>query len=101
MTILIVVCAVLGMILGRYLKVLILVPAIFCVLGISIGRSIYFEHGLLRLLIEFAAAVTSLEVGYAAILFPLSIKHMFRSLNWHRRKATPDTSSRIIAARQR
>ncbi|MFZ3326629.1 MAG: hypothetical protein WA231_12345 [Methylocella sp.] len=54
----------LGAVLGRFFKVLVLVPACALVLAVVLVRSTDGEHGLLRALLEFAVLITSLQIGY-------------------------------------
>ncbi|MCI0600564.1 MAG: hypothetical protein L0Y50_11790 [Beijerinckiaceae bacterium] len=90
-----------GVILGRFFKVLVLLPAILCLLAIVIGRAIYFEHGLLRLGLESAAAVTSLQIGYAAILITIAIKLMLQRIKSPRPQLRSEATFPIAAARRR
>jgi len=53
----------LGAVLGRFFKVLVLVPACALVLAVVLVRSADGEHGLLRALLEFAVQITSLQIG--------------------------------------
>ena len=64
MTILIIGSVLLGAILGRFFKVLVLVPACALVLAVALVKSADGEHGLLRPLLEFAVLITSLQIGY-------------------------------------
>jgi hypothetical protein len=54
----------LGAVLGRFFKVLVLVPACAFVLAAVLVRSANGEHGQLRPLLEFAVLITSLQFGY-------------------------------------
>jgi hypothetical protein len=54
----------LGAVLGRFFKVLVLVPACALVLAVVLVRSADGERGLLRPLLEFAVLITSLQIGY-------------------------------------
>jgi hypothetical protein len=63
-TILIIGSVLLGAILGRFFKVLVLVPACALVLAVVLVKSADGEHGLLRPLLEFAVLITSLQIGY-------------------------------------
>jgi len=54
----------LGAVLGRFFKVLVLAPAFAFVLVTICVRSAYVEHGLLRPFLEFAALITGLQIGY-------------------------------------
>jgi hypothetical protein len=58
----------LGAILGRSFKVLVLIPACAFVLAVVLVRSAAFEHGLLRPLHEFAALNAALQIGYVSSL---------------------------------
>ena len=69
MAILILGSVLLGAVLGRFFKVLVLVPACALVLV----RSADGEHGLLRALLEFAVLITSLQIGYVVGLVSHSI----------------------------
>jgi hypothetical protein len=76
----------LGAVLGRFFKALVLVPACAFVLAAVLVRSVNGEHGLLRLLLEFAALITSLQFGY---VFGL-VSHLIPSVSGRRRTtATP------------
>jgi hypothetical protein len=63
----------LGAVLGRFFKVLALVPACAFVLAVVLVRSADGEHGLLRALLEFAVLITSLQIGYVVGLVSHSI----------------------------
>jgi hypothetical protein len=63
----------LGAVLGRFFKVLVLVPACALVLAVVLVRSADGEHGLLRALLEFAVLITSLQIGYVVGLVSHSI----------------------------
>ena len=64
MAILILGSVLVGAVLGRFFKVLVLVPACALVLAVVLVRSADGEHGLLRPLLEFAVLITSLQIGY-------------------------------------
>jgi hypothetical protein len=66
MTILLIWSVLLGAVLGRFFKVLVLVPAGAFVLAAVLVRSADVEHGLLRPLFEFAVLITSLQIGYVS-----------------------------------
>ena len=63
MVILILGSVLLGAILGRFFKVLVLVLACAFVLAVVLVRSADGEHGLLRPLLEFAVLITSLQLA--------------------------------------
>ena len=57
-------------VLGRFFKVLVLVPAVAFALAVVLVRSADGEYGLLRPLLEFAALFTSLQIGYNSSRMP-------------------------------
>ena len=63
----------LGAVLGRFFKVLVLVPACAFLLAAVLVRSADVEHGLLRPLLEFAVLITSLQIGYVSGLLSFFI----------------------------
>jgi hypothetical protein len=63
----------LGAVLGRFFKVLVLVPACALVLAAVLVESADVEHGLLRPLVEFAGLITSLQIGYVSGLLSFFI----------------------------
>lgn len=66
MAILLIWSVLLGAVLGRFFKVLVLVPACAFLLVAVLVRSADGEHGLLRPLLEFAVLITSLQIGYVS-----------------------------------
>ena len=73
MTIVLIGSVLLGAVLGRFFKVWVLIPASAFVLAAVLVRSAAVEHGLLRPLLEFAALITSLQIGYVSGLLSHSI----------------------------
>jgi hypothetical protein len=69
MAILLIGSVLLGAVLGRFFKVLVLVPACALVLAAVLVGSADVEHGLLRRLLEFAVLIASLQIGYVSGLF--------------------------------
>jgi hypothetical protein len=53
-----------GMVLGMRFKLLILVPAIACVVLVAAGYGIAFDYGLGLTMLIVAAALITLQVGY-------------------------------------
>ena len=89
MAILLIWSVLLGAVLGRFFKVLVLVPAVAFALAVVLVRSADGEYGLLRPLLEFAAVVTSLQIGYVSGL----LSHAIPSV-WQRQgKSSPRASS--------
>jgi hypothetical protein len=62
----------LGAVLGRFFKVLVLVPVCALVLAAVFVKSAGVEHGLVHPLFEFAVLITSLQIGYVSGLLSLS-----------------------------
>jgi hypothetical protein len=58
----------LGAILGRFFKVLVLIPMCAFVLAAVLVRSAAVEHDLLRPLLEFAVLNAALQIGYVSSL---------------------------------
>ena len=56
----------LGATLGRFFKVLVLVPACAAILAAVVVRYVYFGHGLPHLVLEYVMLITSLQIGYAS-----------------------------------
>ena|ERR1700730_18253585 len=75
MTILLMGSVLLGAVLGRFFKVLVLAPACAFVFVAILVRFVYVEHGLLRPLLEFAGLITSLQIGYVLGLLSSSTKN--------------------------
>lgn len=73
MTILLIWSVLLGANLGRFFKVLILVPASAFILAVVIVRSTAVGHDLLHLLLEFAMVNATLQIGYVSGLLSLFI----------------------------
>jgi hypothetical protein len=70
---LLIVSVLLGVVLGRLFKVLILVPASAFILAAVLVRSAAGEHDLLRPLLEFAILNAALQIGYASNLLSIFI----------------------------
>jgi hypothetical protein len=62
----VIVSVLLGVALGRFFKVWVLVPACAFILAAVLVRSAAGEHGLLRPLLEFAVLNVALQIGYAS-----------------------------------
>jgi hypothetical protein len=68
-----IVSVLLGAVLGRFFKVLVLVPACAFMLAAVLVRSAAFEHGLLRTLLEFGLLNATLQIGYVSGLLSFFI----------------------------
>jgi hypothetical protein len=66
----------LGAILGRFFKVLVLLPAFALSLAIVVASSAYFGHSLSRTFTELVALVVSLQLGYVSGLLPSFIHNL-------------------------
>ena len=64
MSILIIGSVLVGAILGRFFKVLVLAPAFALSVAMVVASSVYFGHSLPRALLEFLVLITSLQMGY-------------------------------------
>jgi len=73
MAILLIWSVLLGAVLGRFFKVLVLVPACGFLLLAVLVRSADGEHGLVRPLLEVAVLITSLQIGYVSGLLSFFI----------------------------
>ena len=68
---LLIVCVLLGAVLGRFFKVFVLVPACALVLAAVCVRSAVVAHGLPHPLLEFAVLTATLQIGYVSGLLSL------------------------------
>jgi hypothetical protein len=92
MAILLIWSVLLGAVLGRFFKVLVLVPACAFVLAAVLVGSANGEHGLLRPLLEFVVLVTSLQIGY---VFGLALFHS------HSRRRMPRRAGELLKAMEK
>jgi hypothetical protein len=88
MAILLIWSVLLGAVLGRFFKVLVLVPACTFLLAAVLVRSAYFGHDLLRPLLEFAVLITSLQIGYVSGLLSFLIPSVSQRQGKPRPRAT-------------
>ena len=82
MAILVIWSVLLGAVLGRFFKVLVLVPACALAVATVLLRSTDVEQGMLRPLLEFAVLIVSLQIGYVSGLlafFTPSVQRMENS----------------------
>jgi hypothetical protein len=84
----------LGAVLGRFFKILVLVPACAFLLAAVLVRSADGEHGLLRPLLEFAVLIASLQIGYVSGL----LSFFLPSVSQHQGKPARASSAPPIAA---
>ena len=75
MAILLIWSVLVGAILGRFFRVLVLVPASAFVLAAVLVRSAAVEHGLLHPLLEFAMLIATLQIGYVTGVVSSSVSH--------------------------
>jgi len=57
---------VVGVVLERFFKALVLFPTCMVVLMVVVVRAACVGHGLLNAILEFAVVITSLQIGYAS-----------------------------------
>jgi hypothetical protein len=88
MAILLIWSVLLGAVLGRFFKVLVLVPACAFLLAAVLVRSAYFGHDLLRPLLELAVLITSLQIGYVSGLLSFLIPSVSQRQGKPRPRAT-------------
>lgn len=78
MGILIVGGVLLGMVLGRYLKVLVLVPVCSILVALLLSRPAPAVHSLAYSFLEIGVLLISLQLGYAAGLFSTNMRTFLR-----------------------
>jgi hypothetical protein len=69
----------LGAALGRFFKVLILIPACLVILAAVTARLAFFGGDLLHLCLDYVVLIASLEIGYASAFLSTSILHKSQS----------------------
>jgi hypothetical protein len=89
-TILIIGNVLLGAILGRFFKVLVLAPAFALSLAMVVASSAYFGHSLPRALLEFVVLITSLQIGYASGLLSRLIPSVSENAGEPRPRLRPE-----------
>ena len=89
MTILIIGTVLLGMVLGRFFKVMVLIPAGALTLALVVASSVYFGHGFPRAVLEFVVLTASLQIGYVFGLLASFVPRVWQ----RRRKPRADKSS--------
>jgi hypothetical protein len=80
----------LGAVLGRFLKVWVLVPAYAFLLAAVVVRSANGEHGLLRSLLELAVLIATLQISYVSGL----VSHLLPSVSERRGTTAAPARSR-------
>ncbi len=73
---LIIVCVLLGAVLGRFFKILVLLPACAFIFVAVVVRSAALENGLLRTLLEFTLLNVALQIGYVCSLLSFSVPNV-------------------------
>jgi hypothetical protein len=81
MTILIVAPFVVGVVLERFFKALVLFPTCMVVLMVVVVRAACVGHGLLNAILEFALVITSLQIGYASTLVLAAVPRIFQRVS--------------------
>ncbi|WP_036260095.1 hypothetical protein [Methylocapsa aurea] len=99
MTILIIGGVLFGTILGRFFKVLILVPVSALAIVLVLAGPALAEHSLARALLEIFALITSLQIGYAAgvvsINIPVLSQNVRKSWTAHHTHSTASRSFHV------
>lgn len=80
MTILFIGSVLLGAVFGRFFKFWVLVPACVVILAIVSVSSVFYGHGLLSTLFEFALLATGMQIGYVSSLLSYIIADGSRRL---------------------
>ncbi len=70
---LIILSVLLGAVLGRFFKILVLLPACAFIFVAVVVKSAALENGLLRTLLEFALLNVALQIGYVCSLLSFSV----------------------------
>jgi hypothetical protein len=81
MTILIVAPFVVGVVLERFFKALVLFPTCMVVLMVVVVRAACVGHGLLNAILEFAVVITSLQIGYASTLVLAAVPRILQRVS--------------------
>ncbi len=89
MTILIAAIFAVGVVLERFFRALVLVPACMVVLMVIVVRAAYVGHGLLHAILEFVVLITSLQIGYASTLVLLLIRSTLPRVSSNPKHAPP------------
>lgn len=72
MALLIIMSVVLGAVLGRFFKVLVLLPSCALIVAAVVDRSAALEHGLVRTILEIAILNAALQISYVCSLLTIS-----------------------------
>jgi len=70
-----------GVVLERFFRALVLVPACMVVLMVVVVRVAYVGHGLLHAILEFAVLITSLQIGYASTLVLAAVPRILQRVS--------------------
>lgn len=81
MTILIVAPFVVGVVLERFFKALVLFPTCMVVLMVVVVRRRVLDTALLNAILEFAVVITSLQIGYASTLVLAAVPRILQRVS--------------------
>ena len=73
-----------GVVLERFFRALVLVPACMVVLVVVVVRAAYVGDGLLHAILEFAVLWISLQIGYASALVLAEVPLIFQRVSSRR-----------------
>jgi hypothetical protein len=82
----------LGAVLGRFFKVLILIPACMVILAAVIARIAFFGGDLLHLGLDCVVLIACLEVGYASAFLSAAILHKSQQSKARAQRPAPSAS---------
>lgn len=72
MTVLIIGVVLAGFTLGRFFKVLVLVPVSLVLFAVAAGRALYLEHSFWHSALEFLALAVAVQIGYGFVLLSVA-----------------------------
>lgn len=90
-----------GAVLGRFFKVLILFPVGLIVLAVITVKSIYLGQTLLHFILEAAALITCLEIGFVSVVILEVISELFRRIRRRHKHRPSAANDPAMGARRR
>jgi hypothetical protein len=76
MTVLIIGSVLAGFTLGRFFKVLVLVPASLVLFALAAGRALYLENSFWHMALEFLALAAAVQIGYGSVLLSVAAESL-------------------------
>jgi hypothetical protein len=83
------IAALLGLVLAKFFKVLVLVPACLGVLVVSSIHALFAGHTLVHLAVEFAMLNLALQIGYGSLAAPAATRAIWQRIKLRRMHAFP------------